>query len=72
MAYVNGNLGNSVGALFVKKYFDEQSKGDVSFQALDILDDFVIARADGSPTYNFVVAIDDHLMGVNQIISAKL
>lgn len=43
-------------------------KGDVSFQALDILDDFVIARADGSPTYNFVVAIDDHLMGVNQVI----
>jgi predicted metalloendopeptidase len=27
---VNGNLGNSVGALFVRKYFDEQSKGDVS------------------------------------------
>jgi predicted metalloendopeptidase len=30
VAYVNGNLGNSVGALFVKKYFDEQSKEDVS------------------------------------------
>lgn len=43
-------------------------KGDVSFQALDILDDFVIARADGAPTYNFVVAIDDHLMGVNEVI----
>lgn len=43
-------------------------KGNVSFQAEDILDDFVIARADGSPTYNFVVAIDDHLMGINQVI----
>jgi len=43
-------------------------KGDVSFQANDILDDFVIARADGSPTYNFVVAVDDHLMGVNEVI----
>ena len=43
-------------------------KGDISFQAQDILDDFVIARADGSPTYNFVVAIDDHLMGVNEVI----
>ncbi|QOY52247.1 glutamate--tRNA ligase [Candidatus Sulfurimonas baltica] len=43
-------------------------KGNVSFQAEDILDDFVIARADGSPTYNFVVAIDDHLMGVNEVI----
>ena len=43
-------------------------KGDVSFQAEDILDDFVIARADGSPTYNFVVAIDDYLMGINEVI----
>ena len=29
--YGNGILGNSVGALFVKKYFDEQSKADVSY-----------------------------------------
>jgi len=43
-------------------------KGDIVFQAEDILDDFVIARADGSPTYNFVVAIDDALMGINQVI----
>ncbi|WP_415396953.1 glutamate--tRNA ligase [Sulfurimonas sp. CS5] len=43
-------------------------KGNVSFQAQDILDDFVIARADGAPTYNFVVAIDDHLMGINEVI----
>ena len=43
-------------------------KGSISFQAEDILDDFVIARADGSPTYNFVVAIDDHLMGINEVI----
>ncbi|EDZ63063.1 Glutamyl-tRNA synthetase [Sulfurimonas gotlandica GD1] len=43
-------------------------KGNVSFQAQDILDDFVIARADGAPTYNFVVAIDDHLMGITEVI----
>ena len=43
-------------------------KGTISFQAEDILDDFVIARADGAPTYNFVVAIDDHLMGINEVI----
>jgi glutamyl-tRNA synthetase len=47
---------------------DDGVKGEVSFQAEDILDDFVIARADGSPTYNFVVAIDDHLMGINEVI----
>ncbi len=43
-------------------------KGDVVFRAEDILDDFVIARADGSPTYNFVVAIDDALMGISDVI----
>ena len=43
-------------------------KGDIVFQAEDILDDFVIARADGSPTYNFVVAVDDYLMGINEVI----
>ena len=43
-------------------------KGKITFQAEDILDDFVIARADGSPTYNFVVAVDDALMGINEVI----
>ena len=43
-------------------------KGDICFQAEDILDDFVIARSDGAPTYNFVVAIDDYLMGINEVI----
>lgn len=43
-------------------------KGDIIFNVQDILDDFIIARSDGSPTYNFVVAIDDALMGVNSVI----
>lgn len=43
-------------------------KGDVTFNVDDILDDFIIARADGSPTYNFVVAVDDALMGINEVI----
>lgn len=47
---------------------DDGIKGQVVFKAEDILDDFVIARSDMSPTYNFVVAIDDHLMGVTEVI----
>lgn len=43
-------------------------KGDVEFSIEDNLDDFVIARADGMPTYNFVVAIDDAVMGVTDVI----
>ncbi|MFA5216240.1 glutamate--tRNA ligase [Sulfuricurvum sp.] len=43
-------------------------KGDVIFNVEDILDDFIIARSDGTPTYNFVVAVDDALMGVTDVI----
>jgi glutamyl-tRNA synthetase len=43
-------------------------KGDVVFNVADILDDFIIARSDGTPTYNFVVAVDDALMGVTDVI----
>ncbi len=43
-------------------------KGSITFNVDDILDDFIIARSDGTPTYNFVVAVDDALMGVNEVI----
>ena len=32
------------------------------------LDDFVCARADGRPTYNFACVIDDHDMGISHVI----
>jgi len=32
------------------------------------LDDFIIARADGSPTYNFCVVVDDWDMGITHVI----
>jgi len=42
-------------------------KGSVEFDSREF-DDFIIARSDGSPTYNFVVAIDDALMGITDVI----
>ena len=42
-------------------------KGDVVFEHAAI-DDFVIARSDGSPLYNFAVAVDDRDMGVTHVI----
>jgi glutamyl-tRNA synthetase len=32
------------------------------------LDDFIIARADGTPTYNFCVVVDDWDMGITHVI----
>ncbi|MCX2683186.1 glutamate--tRNA ligase [Campylobacter sp. MIT 21-1685] len=48
--------------------FEDGIKGKVQFQVNDILDDFIIARSDGSATYNFTVVIDDALMGVTDVI----
>lgn len=47
--------------------FEDGVKGRIEIQAKEV-DDFIIARSDGSPTYNFVVAIDDALMGVTDVI----
>ena len=42
-------------------------KGNIVFQN-DELDDYIICRSDGTPTYNFVVVIDDITMNINTII----
>ncbi len=47
--------------------FDDGVKGHIEIAASEV-DDFIIARADGTPTYNFVVAIDDALMGLTDVI----
>lgn len=48
-------------------FFVDGVKGAMNISASEV-DDFVIARADGTPTYNFVVAIDDALMGLTDVI----
>jgi len=47
--------------------FTDGVKGEFSVDASEV-DDFIIARAGGVPTYNFVVAIDDALMGLTDVI----
>lgn len=42
-------------------------KGHVEFNNLE-LDDLIIARSDGSPTYNFVVVVDDVTMQISHVI----
>ncbi len=41
--------------------------GDIVFQNAE-LDDLIIARADGTPTYNFGVVVDDMDMGITHVI----
>jgi glutamyl-tRNA synthetase len=42
-------------------------KGDVVFKNRE-LDDLILLRADGSPTYNLAVVADDHDMGITHVI----
>lgn len=46
---------------------DDALRGTVVFQNAD-LDDIIIVRSDGSPTYNFSVVVDDALMGITHNI----
>jgi nondiscriminating glutamyl-tRNA synthetase len=47
--------------------FDDMVKGEVSFESNGI-GDFVIVKKDGTPTYNFAVAVDDHLMAITHVL----
>ena len=42
-------------------------KGHIEFSNTE-LDDLIIARSDGTPTYNFCVVVDDWDMGITQVI----
>lgn len=47
--------------------FNDIVKDQVSFES-DGIGDFVIVKKDGVPTYNFAVAIDDHLMEISHVL----
>ncbi|MED1467406.1 glutamate--tRNA ligase [Bacillus salipaludis] len=47
--------------------FDDMVKGVVSFESEGI-SDYVIVKKDGTPTYNFAVAVDDHLMEISHVL----
>ncbi|MGB9780065.1 glutamate--tRNA ligase [Caldanaerobacter sp.] len=45
-------------------------RGDVEFDNSTI-DDFIIMKSDGIPTYNFATVIDDYQMGITHVIRAE-
>jgi glutamyl-tRNA synthetase len=47
--------------------FVDRIKGTISFQNEE-LDDLIIQRSDGTPTYNFVVVVDDAEMGMTLVL----
>ena len=50
-----------------KVIFDDLVKGRIATDVNE-LDDMVIRRSDGMPTYNMAVVVDDHEMGITHVI----
>ena len=47
--------------------FNDLIHGPISFP-MNQFDDFIIVRSDGTPTYNFVVVVDDAFMNISHVI----
>ncbi|WP_144632749.1 glutamate--tRNA ligase [Bordetella genomosp. 13] len=47
--------------------WNDMVKGPISFDNTE-LDDLIIARPDGTPTYNFCVVVDDWEMGITHVL----
>lgn len=50
--------------------FDDMVKGAITFNSKET-GDFVIVKKDGIPTYNFAVAVDDHLMNITHVLRGE-
>lgn len=50
--------------------FDDLIRGQITFD-IDQFDDFIIARSDGTPMYNFVVVVDDVNMNISHILRGE-
>ncbi|SFT28744.1 glutamate--tRNA ligase [Paenibacillus sp. BC26] len=50
--------------------FNDLVKGQISFES-DGIGDYVIVKKDGIPTYNFAVALDDHLMAISHVLRGE-
>ncbi len=49
--------------------FKDAIKGDIEFNTKEV-DDQVLIKSDGLPTYHFAVVVDDHLMGITHVVRA--
>lgn len=50
--------------------FDDLLRGQISFNS-NLIDDQVLLKSDGYPTYHLAVVVDDHLMGITHIMRGE-
>ena len=54
----------------VEYCFDDMVRGSLRFQSRDI-EDWIIMKDNGIPTYNFAVTIDDHMMAITHVLRGE-
>ncbi len=50
--------------------FNDIVRGEITFESSDF-GDWVIVKKNGIPTYNFAVAVDDHLMNITHVLRGE-
>lgn len=50
--------------------FEDEIYGDITVDNAE-LDDMILIKSDGYPTYNFANVVDDHLMGITHVVRGK-
>ncbi|KGX90411.1 glutamyl-tRNA synthase [Pontibacillus halophilus JSM 076056 = DSM 19796] len=50
--------------------FNDMVRGEITFQSSDF-GDWVIQKKNGTPTYNFAVAVDDYLMKISHVLRGE-
>jgi glutamyl-tRNA synthetase len=50
-----------------KTTYNDSVYGDITFDN-DVLEDQILIKSDGFPTYNFANVIDDHLMKISHVV----
>ena len=51
--------------------FHDEIYGDITVDNIE-LDDMILIKSDGYPTYNFANVIDDHLMGITHVVRGNV
>ncbi len=54
----------------IRVVFHDLLKGEIVFNSNDI-EDFIIVKSNGFPTYNFAVVVDDHFMGITHVFRGE-
>ena len=48
--------------------FHDEIYGDITCRECKNLDDMILIKSDGYPTYNFANVVDDHLMEITHVV----